>query len=92
MKHFSSFLLLIIGMVLSSAATTASDKPNILFIFADDLSYETIGAYGLLDIDTPHLDKLVESGTSFTHAYNMGAYNGAVCVASRAMLTTGRFA
>ena len=66
-------------------------KPNILFIFADDMSYETIRAFGLLDIDTPNLDRLVEQGTSFTHAYNMGAWGGAVCVASRAMLNTGRF-
>ena len=67
------------------------EKPNIVFIFADDMSYETIAAHGMLDIDTPHLDTLVESGTSFTHAYNMGAWGGAVCVASRSMLNTGRF-
>ncbi|MEI6891164.1 MAG: sulfatase-like hydrolase/transferase [Pontiella sp.] len=66
-------------------------KPNIIFIFADDMSYETIGAAGMLDIDTPNLDKLVESGASFTHAYNMGAWGGAVCVASRSMLNTGHF-
>jgi choline-sulfatase len=71
-------------------ANAAQDKPNILFIFADDLTYESIRAHGMLDIDTPHLDTLVEQGTSFTHAYNMGAYNGAVCIASRAMLNTGR--
>lgn len=82
-------LAFVLSVQLMQAAPT--EKPNILFIFADDLSYETIGAYGLLDIDTPHLDTLVEQGTSFTHAYNMGAYNGAVCVASRAMLNTGRF-
>jgi len=78
--------------VMAAAATTvAHDKPNILFIFADDMSYETVRAYGLLNIDTPNLDKLVERGATFTHAYNMGAWGGAVCVASRAMLNTGRF-
>ncbi len=86
-------ILLVSAMICMgiTAALAATDKPNILFIFADDMSYETIGAYGMLDIDTPHLDTLVQSGTTFTHAYNMGAYNGAVCVASRAMLNTGRF-
>ncbi len=83
-------VLIFIALSLSGMAF-ATKKPNILFIFADDLSYETIAAFGILDIDTPHLDKLVEGGTSFTHAYNMGAYGGAVCVASRAMLNTGRF-
>ena len=48
--------------------TRASERPNIVFIFADDMSYEAIKAHGLLDIDTPHLDSLVERGTSFTHA------------------------
>jgi choline-sulfatase len=69
----------------------AEDKPNILFIFADDMSYETIGAAGMLDIDTPNLDTLVESGASFSHAYNMGSWGGAVCAASRSMLNSGRF-
>ncbi|MDF7799610.1 sulfatase-like hydrolase/transferase [Pontiellaceae bacterium B1224] len=69
----------------------ASPRPNVVFIFADDMSYETIGAAGMLDIDTPNLDRLVENGASFTHAYNMGAWGGAVCAASRSMLNSGRF-
>ena len=39
----------------------------------------------------PNLDRLARRGTSFTNAYNMGAWGGAVCVASRTMLNTGRF-
>ena len=72
----------------SGAATAA--PPNILFLLADDQSYETIRALGHTDIDTPHLDRLVERGTTFTQAYNMGSWTGAVCVASRTMLITGR--
>jgi choline-sulfatase len=68
-----------------------ADKPNVLFIFADDQCYETIGALGLTDIDTPNLDRLVNRGTTFTRAYNMGSWSGAVCVASRHMLITGRY-
>ncbi len=68
----------------------AADKPNILFLFSDDQSYETVRASGHTDIDTPNLDRLAASGTTFTHAYNMGAWHGAVCVASRSMLVTGR--
>ena len=66
-------------------------KPNILFIFADDQCYETIRELGLTDIDTPNLDRLTKAGTTFTRAYNMGSWSGAVCVASRHMLNTGRF-
>jgi choline-sulfatase len=65
-------------------------KPNVLFIFADDHCYEAVRAAGLTDIDTPHLDRLAASGTTFTHAYNMGSWSGAVCVASRTMIITGR--
>ena len=68
----------------------AAEKPNILFLLADDQCYETIAALGHTDIETPNLDRLVQRGTTFTHAYNMGSWSGAVCVASRTMLITGR--
>lgn len=67
------------------------EKPNVLFIFADDQCFRTLRAYGNDEVKTPNLDKLVERGTLFTHAYNMGGWNGAVCVASRAQLITGSF-
>ena len=91
MKASKQNALLATVLLGAAALVHAEKKPNILFIFADDMSYETIGAYGMLDIDTPHLDSFVERGATFTHAYNMGAWNGAVCVASRRMLNTGRF-
>jgi arylsulfatase A-like enzyme len=75
----------------SVQAEEAVSKPNVLFIFADDQTFESIGAYGLTEVKTPNLDRLVERGVSFTHAYNMGAWNGAVCAASRAMLNSGTF-
>lgn len=70
---------------------TKTKKPNILFIFADDQAYNTIRALGNHEIFTPALDKLTEEGLTFTNAYNMGAWHGAVCVASRTMLNTGSF-
>ncbi len=90
------FLALLLFAVVPSGATAgrafAEDaRPNLLFIFADDQCFETIGAFGHTDIDTPNLDRLVRQGTTFTHAYNMGAWGGAVCVASRTMLNTGRY-
>jgi arylsulfatase A-like enzyme len=65
------------------------EKPNIIVIVSDDQRYNTIRALGNDQVITPHLDELVRGGTTFTHAYNMGAWNGAVCIASRAMLLTG---
>ncbi|MBC8372976.1 MAG: sulfatase-like hydrolase/transferase, partial [Planctomycetes bacterium] len=72
-------------------AADKSSKPNILFIFADDQTYESICALGYDEVKTPNLDKLVRGGVTFTHAYNQGSWSGAVCIASRCMLNTGRF-
>ncbi len=69
----------------------AADKPNILFIFADDQCYDTIAELGNPEVITPNLDTLARSGVSFGNAYNMGGWNGAICVASRTMMNTGRF-
>ena len=89
------FLLSFIAftLVLSSCTkkTTPPAKPNILFIFADDLTYLGVNSLGNHEVITPNLDKLANSGITFTHTYNMGGWNGAVCVASRAMINTGRF-
>lgn len=84
-------LVSLVSLMVWSVAHGAAEKPNIMFIFADDQTYESIGAYGLTEVKTPHLDRLVERGVSFTHSYNMGAWDGAVCVASRSMLNTGAF-
>ena len=56
----------------------SKQKPNILFIFADDQTFESIGALGKTEVKTPNLDKLIQNGVHFTHAYNMGAWGGAV--------------
>lgn len=88
MKLVSLFSFL---FILVTSITFSDEKPNILFLFSDDQCFETIGAFGMTDIETPNLDRLVKEGTTFTHAYNMGGWNGAICVASRHMLNTGAF-
>lgn len=64
--------------------------PNVIFIFTDDQTFSSINALGNSEIHTPSLNRLVRQGTTFTHAYNMGSWSGAVCAASRAMLISGR--
>ena len=76
---------------LSLSAFANNERPNIVFIFADDQCFETIRELGNQEIETPNLDRLVRQGTTFSHAFNMGSWSGAVCVASRTMLNTGRF-
>ena len=94
-SHFAKIILLacVAGFLSANTqtATAADDKPNVLFIFADDQCFETIAALGHEVIETPNLDRLVDEGLTFTDAHNQGSWTGAVCVASRTMLNTGRF-
>lgn len=72
-------------------AAPGRDRPNILVLFADDMTYRALGAAGSAEVKTPNLDRLAQRGTTFTHAFIQGGTSGAVCVASRAMLMTGRY-
>ncbi len=71
-------------------AVAADERPNILFLFADDQRADTIAAWGNEHITTPNLDALAKRGMSFRSNYNLGGSNGAVCIASRAMVNSGR--
>jgi len=64
-------------------------RPNVLFIFSDDQSFEALGAVND-EVHTPNLDRLAASGVHFTQTYTPGSWQPAVCVASRTMLLTGR--
>lgn len=83
--------LLTVCLFLLLATTAFAKQPNILFIFADDQCFDTLREWGNDEIETPNLDRLARSGVTFRRAYNMGSWSGAVCVASRTMLNTGRF-
>jgi len=63
---------------------------NVLILYSDDQRADTIGAWGNREISTPNLDKLVQRGISFRNCYNQGGHVGAVCIASRAMLLSGK--
>ncbi len=67
-----------------------SKRPNILFLFADDMRYDTIHAVGNPEIITPYLDELAANGTCFTNAHIPGGSFAAVCQPSRAMVNSGR--
>lgn len=88
--HFPLLVLAICAALTGPGRLVAAEQPNILFIFADDQCFDTVRSLGNSEIKTPTLDSLVQRGTTFTHAYNQGGWHGAVCVASRTMLVTGR--
>jgi uncharacterized sulfatase len=63
----------------------AADRPNIVFIMADDLGYGDLGCYGQQKIQTPNLDQLAAEGMRFTDYYA----GSTVCAPSRSVLMTG---
>lgn len=67
------------------AHTVLSQKPNIIFILADDLGYGDLGVYGQKKIETPNIDRLAATGMLFTQHYS----GSPVCAPSRCILLTG---
>ena len=90
MKNFLITGLFGLSLSVSLQAQTKT-KPNVLFIFADDQTFESIGSLNNNEIKTPNLDRLKDMGVTFSHTFNQGSWTPAVCVASRAMLNTGKF-
>lgn len=67
-----------------------ADRPNVLFLLADDQRADTIAAWGNKHIKTPNIDSIVQRGFSFRNHYCFGSNSGAVCLPSRAMLMSGK--
>ena len=86
----SAFVVLGTALGLAACMPVKSDRPNILFLFADDQRADTIGSWGNPHIRTPNIDRLAREGFSFRTNYNMGGNSGAVCIPSRAMVNTGK--
>ena len=74
------------GALLAQQAMAADERPNIIFILADDMGYGDLACYGNQYIQTPNIDRLARTGTSFTQAY---AGSG-ISSPSRCSLMTGR--
>lgn len=89
-KAFISSLLLSALFILplfSPAQTSSKDKPNIVFIMADDLGWGELGAYGNSFNETPHLNKMAAEGMKFMQAYAAAP----VCSPTRASIVTGQY-
>ena len=70
-----------------TGSARGTDKPNILFLLADDLGYGDLSCFGSSDIETPNLDALAAQGIQLRNFY---AASG-VCTPSRAAILTGRY-
>ncbi len=86
MKSIFQLAFFVLVILAGCSSPRSSDKPNIIFILADDLGYAELGSYGQELIETPHLDTLAAHGMRFTQFY-AGA---PVCAPSRCTLLTGQ--
>ncbi len=84
MKTNLTYIILILSLF-KGIDSQAQDKPNIIFILADDLGYGDTGPYGQKQIMTPSLDKMATEGMVFTDHYA----GNTVCAPSRCTLMTG---
>ncbi len=66
----------------------AADRPNIVFIMADDIGYGDLSCYGAKHAKTPNLDRLASQGCRFTDAHSPAS----TCTPTRSALLTGRYA
>ncbi len=70
---------------LSQICHSAQEKPNVIYILADDLGYGDISCYGQREIETPKIDQLAREGIRFMNHYA----GSTVCAPSRCVLMTG---
>lgn len=85
MKKSISPLVFAILFLAASCAPNQPDKPNIVFILADDLGYGDLGCYGQALFSTPNLDQMAAEGMRFTQHYA----GSTVCAPSRSSFMTG---
>jgi arylsulfatase A len=80
------FFLAVAQSFSTLAQSVTKQKPNIIYIYADDLGYGELGCYGQQKIKTPNLDKIASEGIRFTQHYT----STPVCAPARCMLLTGK--
>jgi len=86
-KTFRLKIIICLGFYLLFSTLSAQEKPNIIFIVADDLGYGDLSCFGAKDLLTPNIDELADNGFKFTRAYA----NSTVCSPSRAAILTGNY-
>jgi arylsulfatase A len=82
-----SYKRLLCALAFLAVAATAAEKPNIIFIYGDDIGYGDFSCYGG-NVDTYNIDTLAEQGVRFTGGY----CTAATCTPSRYSLLTGEYA
>jgi arylsulfatase A-like enzyme len=84
---FFAILLFSCQSVQKKNVTSAEQLPNIIIVYADDLGYGDVGAYGATAMKTPNIDKLAEGGIRFSDSHA----SSSTCTPSRYALLTGEY-
>ena len=71
---------------MAQSPSKRSDRPNIIFILADDLGWGDLSCYGRPDFETPNIDRLAKEGVRFTNGYSAAP----LCTPTRVGFHTGR--
>ncbi len=87
MKHFFVCFLLFTSILASAQNKQLPQKPNIIYILADDLGIGDVSCYGSDSNKTPVIDQLAKNGMRFTNGYT-----APLCGPSRALILSGRYA
>jgi arylsulfatase A-like enzyme len=77
----------LIGLTSVPVCQAAAQRPNIVFILADDLGYTDVACFGSKYYETPNIDRLAASGIRFTSGYTCGPN----CAPTRAALMSGQY-
>ena len=80
------YWLLILLLLFSYSFIPAQNRPNVILILTDDQGSIDMGAYGVKDLQTPHMDRIAKEGVRFTQFYAAAP----VCSPSRAAILTGK--
>jgi len=86
MKTMVTCLCVWVALAAVYSSAQAEERPNVVFILADDLGFGEVGCYGQKKIPTPHIDRLAAQGMRFTQHYS----GAPVCAPSRCVLLTGK--
>ncbi|MBE9460684.1 arylsulfatase [Dyadobacter subterraneus] len=82
-----TFFIIISTLFSSTIFAQKKQKPNVIFIYADDLGYGDLSSYGATKISTPNIDRLAKEGLKFTNAHTTSG----TCTPSRYALMTGNY-
>ena len=88
-RSWAGLLVVSVASTVVEAADTPA-RPNVVFLFADDMRADSIAALGNPMVKTPNLDTLVKRGFVMRNAYCLGGNSAAVCTPSRNMLLSGK--